>query len=146
MSTLGSISQLRITSSYSFPFGLEIAMLSENTALIGFWWLLELYVITFKVIKGWRATCNNAHSCRCCFPTGRLGHKYQHLISHSFTLSWHWSNKSSPYPNNAEPMAKKWQVSIFKSLVCLDQGLMQPHFNSVLLQYLFITSVSLWLS
>ena len=37
-------------------------------------------------------------------------------------LSWHWANQSLPYPNNAECQARKWQVSILKSLVWLHQG------------------------
>ena len=34
-------------------------------------------------------------------------------------LSWHWTNHSLPYPNNAEHQDRKWQVSILKS--SLDQ-------------------------
>ena len=35
--------------------------------------------------------------------------------------SWHWANQSSFYPKHAERIARKWQVSIFKSSVWLDQ-------------------------
>ena len=41
---------------------------------------------------------------------------------HSVILYWHWANQSLPYPNNAESQATKWQVSILKSLVWLNQG------------------------
>ena len=44
------------------------------------------------------------------------------MISHSVTSSCHWANQSLPYPNNAEHQFRKRQVSIFKSLVWLDQG------------------------
>ena len=43
----------------------------------------------------------------------------------SAALCWHWANwanQSSPYHNNAEGLARKWHVSIFNSLVWLDQG------------------------
>ena len=43
-------------------------------------------------------------------------------MTHSVTLSWHWANESLPYPNNAECLARKWQVSILKSLVSLTSG------------------------
>ena len=42
--------------------------------------------------------------------------------SHSVTLCWHWANQSLPHYNNAECLARKQQVSIFKPLVWLDQG------------------------
>ena len=56
-------------------------------------------------------------------PNGKPGHQHHDLISHSVTVSWHRTNKSLPYPNNAKCQARKWQVSIFKSLIWLDQGL-----------------------
>ena len=40
----------------------------------------------------------------------------------NITLSWHWAIRSLPYPNNAERLARRWQVSIFKSLVWFDHG------------------------
>ena len=43
-------------------------------------------------------------------------------ISHSVALSWHWANQSLHYHNNAEHVARKWQVSIFRSLVWLAQS------------------------
>ena len=58
-----------------------------------------------------------------CFPTGSLGRQHHDLISHSVTFSWYWANQSLPYPNNAECLARKRQVSIFKWLVWLEQGL-----------------------
>ena len=59
-------------------------------------------------------------------PTGKSGHQYHDLISHSVTLSWYWTNQSLPYPNNAEHQDKERQVSMLKSLVWFDQGL-KPH-------------------
>ena len=54
-------------------------------------------------------------------PHWETGHQHHDLISHSVTLSWHWSNQSIPYPNNAEHLARKWQVSILKVI-----GFTQP--------------------
>ena len=54
-------------------------------------------------------------------PTGRPDHQHHNLISHSAALSCHWTSQSLPYPNNAEHLARKWQVYIFKTLVWLDQ-------------------------
>ena len=51
-----------------------------------------------------------------------LPHWDNDLLSHSVTLSWHWANQSSPYPNNAERQAHERQVSILMSLVWLNQG------------------------
>ena len=42
------------------------------------------------------------------------------LISHSVALCWHWANQSLPYPYNAEHLAWKCQVSIFKLLIWLN--------------------------
>ena len=42
-------------------------------------------------------------------------------MSHLVALSWHWPNQSSPDPNNVEHLARKWQASIIKSLIWLDQ-------------------------
>ena len=36
-------------------------------------------------------------------------------------------DQTLPYPNNAERLARKQQVSIFKSLVLLEHGLIQWH-------------------
>ena len=48
---------------------------------------LEFYVpATSKVIWGWVSTGSNAHSC----PTRIACRKYNHQISYSATLSWHW--------------------------------------------------------
>ena len=69
---------------------------------------------TIKVISGWVLT----------FCSVRLWRLYSasSLISHLATLSGLWANQSLPYPNNAEGLAKRWQVSILKSLVWLDQN------------------------
>ena len=56
-------------------------------------------------------------------PTGKQGHQYHDLISHSITLSWNWTNQSLPYPHNVECLDRKRQVSILKSLVWLNRCL-----------------------
>ena len=57
-------------------------------------------------------------------PTGKPGHQHPDLISNSVTLSSHWANQSLPYPNNAECLTRKRQVSIFKVI-----GLTRPEFE-----------------
>ena len=88
---------------------------------------LSFYVLaTSKVTSEWVPTCDSVHKCwlySAAPLTGRPGHQHHDLISHSVILSRHWANQSLSYPNNAEHLARKWQVSIFKSLVWLDQGL-----------------------
>ena len=51
------------------------------------------------------------------------------MLSHSDSLSWHWANQPLPYPNNDECQARKWQVSILKSLVWLDSKMRGPDLN-----------------
>ena len=51
------------------------------------------------------------------------GHGADGLVSHSVTLPWHQANQSLTYSNNAERLARKKQVLIFKSLGWLDYGL-----------------------
>ena len=68
------------------------------------------------------ATCASVNSWQL-YSATPLGNQHYDLISHSVTLSWHWANDSLPDLNNVECLARKWQVSIFKSLVCLDHGL-----------------------
>ena len=52
-----------------------------------------------------------------------LNHCQHHdLISHPVTLTWHWGHQSLPHPNNAEYLARKRQITIFKSLAWLGQG------------------------
>ena len=87
---------------------------------------------TTEVISGWAPTCDGAHSWRlleCCL-TGILGHHHHDLVSHSVTLS----NQSLPYPNNVERQARKRQVSFFKLLIWLNQGLNQRGSDSLLSQ------------
>ena len=43
------------------------------------------------------------------------------MISHSLILFWYWANQSLFYPNNADPLTRKWQISLFTSLVGLNQ-------------------------
>ena len=87
--------------------------------------LLLLYVLaTSKAIPGWIATCGNVHSWRLVLPHWETRSPAPWLdIPLSLTLSWHWTNQSSPYNNNAEHLARKQQVSILKSLGWLDLGL-----------------------
>ena len=47
-----------------------------------------------------------------CYPTERPSHQH-----HDLTLFRHKANQSLPYHNKAERLARKQQVSIFKSLV-----------------------------
>ena len=49
--------------------------------------------------------------------TGSPDCQLHDLISHSVTLSLHGANQSLDYPNNADSLARKRQVLIFKSLV-----------------------------
>ena len=90
---------------------------------LGFVCLLLFYVLAkSKVITGRGPTCNSAHLWWL-YSAASLGHGKghgAHWHSHSVILSWHWANESLPYPNNAEYQARKWQVSIVKSLVRLD--------------------------
>ena len=44
-------------------------------------------------------------------PHREPGHQHDDRISHLFILSWRQANQSLPYPNNAEHLARKWQVS-----------------------------------
>ena len=52
-----------------------------------------------------------------------LPHWDHDLLSHLVPLSWHWANQFLPCSNNAKHQARNWQVSIWKSLVWLDQVL-----------------------
>ena len=64
--------------------------------------------------------------------TGKPGHKHHDLISHSVTLSWHWASQSLFFLNNAEHLARKWQVSILKLLVWLNQSLNPQGLDSLI--------------
>ena len=54
-----------------------------------------------------------------CGSTGKSCHQHYDLISCSVTLSWNCTNQSLPYPNYAERLVRKCQVSILKSLLWL---------------------------
>ena len=54
--------------------------------------------------------------------TGTSGCWHRDLLSHSISLSWHWTNQSLPYHNNAKHQAREWQVSVLKTSAWLDQG------------------------
>ena len=84
--------------------------------------LLFYILLPYKVISGRGSTCDSSHSWWL-YRAALLGHHMtsHDLLSHSVSLFWHWTNQSLPYPNNAEHWARKWRVSILKSLVWLDQ-------------------------
>ena len=63
-------------------------------------------------------TCDSVHSWQL-HSAASLEH--HDLLSHSITLSWHWTDQTLSYPNNSELQARKQQVSILKPLVWLDQ-------------------------
>ena len=85
--------------------------------------LLLFYVLaTSKVIPWWVTTCDSAHSWLH-YSAASLGHQacqHHYLLCHSVIFSWHWANQSLSYPNNAERQARKWKVSVLKSLIWLD--------------------------
>ena len=56
--------------------------------------------------------------------TGRPGYLHHDLIMiyHTVTVSWYWANQSLPYPNNAECLARKRQVSIEKAIQTFCKG------------------------
>ena len=72
-------------------------------------WLLEIYVRATSIKLGWVTTCDSAHSWWICSATS-LGD--QAASTMTVTLSWHWANQFLSYPNNAEHLARQWQVSI----------------------------------
>ena len=81
--------------------------------------LLMLYIlVTSKVISGWVPTCDSAHSLRL-YSAVALGIQAINTMTWfpTVTLCWHWVNQSFPYLNNAECLARKWQVSTLKSMV-----------------------------
>ena len=81
-------------------------------------WLVELYILAIsKVISGRVPTCHSA-TLLCC-PTRIPDGQHHDLISHSFTLLWHWANQSLCYHINLKCQVRKRQVSIFRSLVWL---------------------------
>ena len=88
--------------------------------------LLEFYILaTSEVMSGLVPTCDSVHRWRIysAASLGGPGRQHHNIISHLVILSWHWANQSLFYPNNAERLARKQQVSILKSLVSIDQDL-----------------------
>ena len=86
--------------------------------------LLLFYILaTSKVISRQILTFNSAPSWWL-YSVASLGSQTASTMSwsHLVTLPRHWANQYLPYLNNAEHLARKWQVSIFKSLFCLDWG------------------------
>ena len=78
-------------------------------------YLLLFCILATSKVKTWQVlTCDSAHSWwrYSAAPTGKPGHQHHDPIPHSVTLSWHWANQSLSYPNNAEHLARKRQVSI----------------------------------
>ena len=87
--------------------------------------LLLFYILaTTKVISRRVPTCDSAfHSDFIVLPNCETRPPAPwpdiHII---VTLSWCWPNQPLLYPNNAECLTGKQQVSIIKSLVWFDQG------------------------
>ena len=65
----------------------------------------------------------------CCL-TGTPGHQHHDMTSHSVIFSWHWTNHSLPYNDNAGHQVRKRQVSILTSMVLLNQGSNPPGSDS----------------
>ena len=86
--------------------------------------LLLIYILaTSKAIAGRVPTCDSAYS-RWLYSAAPLKNQsisIHDLISHSVTLFSHWANQSLPFPDNYGCLARKWQVSILKSLLWLDK-------------------------
>ena len=104
--------------------------------------LLLFYILaTSKVISGQVLTCDSARAWWL-YSASPLGN--HNLIFHSVTLSWHWDNQSLPYPNNAERMAKKWQLSILRSFEPMksEYGMVYWGFTSYKRQMYAILSLS----
>ena len=87
--------------------------------------LLQFYILTISnVISGKEPTYNSTHSwcCKQCCPTRdnrslapRPNIPFSHIILY-------WINRSLPYLNNNEHLARKRQEYILKPLVSLNQG------------------------
>ena len=99
-----------------------------------FWWhcqepilwicFLCLLFCILATSKGWASSCDSVISWQLYSAAPpKPGCQHHNLISHSLTLSWHWANQSWLYPTNDVCLARKWQVSILKSLVWFDPGL-----------------------
>ena len=95
---------------------------AQGQMLFDFFRLLLFYFLaTFMVISGWVLTCYSAHSWWL-YSTDSLGHQAANTTTCYPTPSHYPDNQSLPYPNNAGRQARKWQVSILKLFVWLDQG------------------------
>ena len=69
------------------------------------------------MISGWAPTCDSAYSWRL-YSAAPLGDQTISTMTWHLTvvtLSWHWANQSFPCPNNAQCLARGWQVCILKS-------------------------------
>ena len=107
--------------------------------LICLFLFLVFYILpTSKVLSGQVPTCDSAHSWWL-YSAALLGNQATSTMTHSVTLSWLWANQSLCHPNYAECRARKRQVTIFNSLVWLDQ-------NQIVLRqwYLSLASLVFW--
>ena len=89
--------------------------------------LRVLCVLLLYILATFKFTYRQIHTCDKCAPMTSsescpTGRPSRHLISHSVTLSWHWTKQSLPYPINVEHLDRERQASIFKSLVWINQG------------------------
>ena len=78
---------------------------------------MEFYILAIsKVISGWVPYCDSAHLWQL-YSAATLGIL---VMTPSLALSWHWANQYLPSPNNAERLALKRELSIFKvtDLIC----------------------------
>ena len=104
--------------------------------IIRFGCLLFFYILaTSKVITEWASTCNSVHSWWL--------HSAASLADQVTTMAWYLTQSHYPVSRltspcsiqqNSECPARKWQVSIWKSLVWLDRGANPRDSNSLISQ------------
>ena len=86
--------------------------------------LLLVYILpTSKVISAWVPTCHRAHSWQL-YSAALLGDQTSNTMTHPTQSHYPDTEPTSlslPYPNNAERLTRKLQVSVLKSVVSLDQ-------------------------
>ena len=72
--------------------------------------LVYMCVCSCTVISGWKPTCHSVHSWQrySAAPLENQTAWTHDLISHTVTLSWHWSKQSLPYLIITEHLARKW--------------------------------------
>ena len=100
-------------------YGLKWDIWKQRFTNPGFVCLLMFCTLaTYKIMSGPAPTCDSAHSWWL-YSAAPLGNQFTSTMT---WYPWHWAKQSLPYPNKASRLAGKRQVSIFKSLVWLDQG------------------------